>query len=173
MLKDRCTRRHLAELVLQIDILQSAILYAMHQQARGALLLKEALAFSETEGYIRPFVDDAKLIAPILKRIAGELPRSRRTPHLEKIFAACGISRHETAVPRSCGPGRHEALTRREIEILGWMAQGFQNKEIAQRACIAITTVKSHVSNILVKLDVKTRTQAILKSGEIELLKIK
>lgn len=173
ILKNRCILRHLAELVLQIDILQSATRYAMDQQAKGESLLKEALAFSETEGYIRPFVNDAKLIAPILQRIADKLPRARMTHHLETIFSACGISLHTTAASRNSGLGGHEALTQREIEILGWMAQGFQNKEIAQKACIAITTVKSHVSNILVKLDVKTRTQAILKSREIELLKMK
>ena len=53
-----------------------------------------------------------------------------------------------------------------------WVAQGFQNKEIAQKAFIAITTVKSHVSNILEKLNVRTRTQAILKAKEMKILEM-
>ena len=53
-------------------------------------------------------------------------------------------------------------------QIVKWMSQGCQNREIAHNARISINTVKGHVSNILVKLNVKTRTQAILKAGEMK-----
>jgi DNA-binding NarL/FixJ family response regulator len=52
-------------------------------------------------------------------------------------------------------------LTAREIEILEMMAEGATNQEIADRLVIALSTVKSHVRNVLSKLGVRNRTQAV------------
>lgn len=56
----------------------------------------------------------------------------------------------------------HEELTAREMEILLLMAEGRSNQEIADRLFIALKTVKTHVSNILSKLQVQDRTQAVI-----------
>jgi NarL family two-component system response regulator LiaR len=56
----------------------------------------------------------------------------------------------------------HEELTAREMEILLWMTKGKTNQEIADELFIALKTVKVHVSNILSKLDVQDRTQAVI-----------
>ncbi|MDQ0163372.1 response regulator transcription factor [Aeribacillus alveayuensis] len=56
----------------------------------------------------------------------------------------------------------HEELTKREMEILLLMAQGKTNQEIADELFIALKTVKTHVSNILSKLEVQDRTQAVI-----------
>ena len=56
----------------------------------------------------------------------------------------------------------HEELTSREMEILLLMAEGKTNQEIADQLFIALKTVKTHVSNILSKLQVQDRTQAVI-----------
>ncbi|RIW32267.1 DNA-binding response regulator [Bacillus salacetis] len=56
----------------------------------------------------------------------------------------------------------HEELTNREMEILLLMTEGKTNQEIADELFIALKTVKTHVSNILGKLDVADRTQAVI-----------
>ncbi|QFT90349.1 Transcriptional regulatory protein LiaR [Bacillus sp. THAF10] len=56
----------------------------------------------------------------------------------------------------------HEELTSREMEVLLLMTQGKTNQEIADELFIALKTVKVHVSNILAKLDVQDRTQAVI-----------
>lgn len=56
----------------------------------------------------------------------------------------------------------HEELTNREMEILLHMTQGKTNQEIADELFIALKTVKVHVSNILAKLQVQDRTQAVI-----------
>ncbi|MGE6376087.1 response regulator [Peribacillus muralis] len=56
----------------------------------------------------------------------------------------------------------HEQLTKREMEILLLMTQGKTNQEIADELYIALKTAKVHVSNILSKLDVQDRTQAVI-----------
>ncbi|CAH9053228.1 Transcriptional regulatory protein LnrK [Pseudoalteromonas holothuriae] len=61
-------------------------------------------------------------------------------------------------------------LTDREIDILKLMVSGLSNKEIAAKIFKAEGTVRNHVSNILSKLEVRDRTQAILKTLEMGLL---
>jgi len=51
-------------------------------------------------------------------------------------------------------------LTPREIEVLGLLAEGLTNQEIAERLVVSPTTVKTHVQNILQKMGVSDRTQA-------------
>ncbi|RNF40123.1 response regulator transcription factor [Planococcus salinus] len=62
--------------------------------------------------------------------------------------------RHEHAL--------HEELTEREMEILLLLANGYTNQEIADELFIALKTVKTHVSNLLAKLEVHDRTQAVI-----------
>lgn len=56
----------------------------------------------------------------------------------------------------------HEELTEREHEVLLLIAQGKTNQDIADELFIALKTVKTHVSNILSKLEVQDRTQAVV-----------
>ncbi len=55
-----------------------------------------------------------------------------------------------------------EPLTERELDVLRWVAQGQSNREIADKLVISETTVRTHVSNILSKLHLASRTQAAL-----------
>ena len=63
-------------------------------------------------------------------------------------------------------------ISKREYEILCEIAKGLSNREIAEKLFIAESTVKTHVSNILLKLDVKRRTQAIQKAKEIHIIPV-
>jgi two-component system, NarL family, response regulator LiaR len=59
-------------------------------------------------------------------------------------------------------PLADEALTQREVEVLRLIAQGHENKDIAEKLIISEATVRTHVSNILGKLHLASRTQAAL-----------
>lgn len=63
-----------------------------------------------------------------------------------------------------------DPLSPREIEIIQLLATGVSNKEIASKLVITEGTVKNHVSNILRKMDVQDRLQAVLKAQKIGLL---
>ena len=69
--------------------------------------------------------------------------------------------------PAEAMPGQ---LTERETDVLRMLARGQSNKEIARNLNISTTTVRSHVSNILMKLNVSNRTQAVLVAQEHHLL---
>lgn len=64
----------------------------------------------------------------------------------------------------------HEDLTEREMEILLLLAHGYTNQEIADELYIALKTVKSHVSNLLSKLEVHDRTQAVIYAFQHKLV---
>lgn len=61
-------------------------------------------------------------------------------------------------------------LSRRELEILGLLAEGCSNQEIAARLFISLSTVKTHNQNIFEKLEVKRRIQAVEKAKRLQLV---
>lgn len=63
-------------------------------------------------------------------------------------------------------PSKHESLTPRELEVLSLIGKGMSNKEIGEQLFIGIKTVKTHVSNILAKLEVEDRTQAAIYANK-------
>lgn len=68
------------------------------------------------------------------------------------------------------GESPAEPLTPREEEILGWVAQGLISREIAEKLSRSTATVEDHVKNILRKLRVGTRTQAVFQARSMGLL---
>lgn len=61
-----------------------------------------------------------------------------------------------------------ESLTAREREIFARLCEGMANKEVARSLALSEGTVKNHVSNILAKLGVRDRTQAVIRFGSME-----
>jgi DNA-binding NarL/FixJ family response regulator len=71
------------------------------------------------------------------------------------------LLRESTASHRAVSPPLVEALTPREIEVLGMMVEGWGNKEISTRLGISEHTVKFHVASIMGKLNASSRTEAV------------
>jgi len=95
-----------------------------------------------------------------------------RPSRLSRALERLGASRpaptpHEAWSPLAAHPGSPAAsastppLTDREKEILRWVAAGLQNKEIAQKLGISLATVRNHIHNILEKLDVHSKLEAV------------
>jgi two-component system, NarL family, response regulator LiaR len=61
-------------------------------------------------------------------------------------------------------------VTKREYEVLNLIAEGLSNQEIADRLFVSTSTVKTHTSNLFLKLEASRRTQAIQKAKELGLL---
>ena len=74
------------------------------------------------------------------------------------------------AVREKKGLPSGEVLTRRESEILRYLAAGLSNREVAAAINLSEGTVKNHVSSILAKLDVRDRTRAVLKAIDYGLI---
>lgn len=61
-------------------------------------------------------------------------------------------------------------ISKREYEVLELMAKGLSNQEIADKLFVSLNTVKTHTSNLFLKLDARRRTQAIQKAKELQLI---
>jgi DNA-binding CsgD family transcriptional regulator len=61
-------------------------------------------------------------------------------------------------------------ISSREYEVLELMAQGYSNQEIAEKLFVSLNTIKTHITNIFLKLEVKRRTQAVQRAKELQLI---
>ncbi|WP_406128319.1 response regulator [Streptomyces sp. NBC_00989] len=102
-------------------------------------------------GYVYKDVDPDALAGAIRSVHAGHIL-------LQPEVAGVLLSQEES----NSGQGRGGSLTEREREVLGLIADGRSNREIARTLVLSEKTVKTHVSNILMKLDLADRTQAAL-----------
>jgi NarL family two-component system response regulator LiaR len=109
-------------------------------------------------GYLLKDTEAEDLCRAIKSAAAGQVQLSPQ--------AAARLMR-EVRIPES-----PEALTQRELEVLRLLANGMANKEIARELGIGEKTVKTHVSNILSKLGVLSRTQAALHAIQIGLVAV-
>lgn len=65
---------------------------------------------------------------------------------------------------------RRLGISKREYEVLELISEGLSNQEIADKLFVSVSTVKTHSSNLFIKLDARRRTQAIQRAKELRLL---
>ena len=117
-------------------------------------------------GFLLKSVEAPRLIEAVRQVAAGDgVLEPGITRRLLQAFAATGPS---DAVPVTRPPGL-DTLTPREREVLGYLAEGLTNQQISRRMRIGETTVKTHVSRVLAKLDVRSRVQAAILARELGL----
>ena len=90
----------------------------------------------------------------------------RRTAQGDTVLAPAVAA---TLVRRASSPG--PVITEREVAILGLLADGLGNKDIARQLMVSEATIKSHLSHIYTKLDVDTRAAAVAKAIEQRIIR--
>jgi DNA-binding NarL/FixJ family response regulator len=123
--------------------------YDALQAGASGFLLKDVPAEALFEA-VRVIAGGEALLAPaITRRLIAEFARLR---------------------PRQVRPEALSELTPRETEILGLVAEGLSNREIAERLVLSDETVKTHVSHVLRKLGLRDRAQAVVVAYETGLV---
>ena len=123
--------------------------YDALQAGASGFLLKDVPAESLFDA-VRVIAGGEALLAPtITRRLIAEFARLR---------------------PRQVRPEALSELTPRETEILGLVAEGLSNREIAERLVLSDETVKTHVSHVLRKLGLRDRAQAVVVAYETGLV---
>jgi len=120
-------------------------------------------------GYLLKDIRSEEMAAAVRKIAAGEalIQPSLTRKVLAEFSRLAGAAESRPASAQEPLP---EPLTDREQEVLRALAGGLSNREIAEQMCITEGTVKNHVSNLIAKLAVRDRTQAVLKAQELGLI---
>ena len=137
-----------ATLVLTTFDDSELVLGALSAGARGYLL--KDVTFDQLLNAIRTLADGGTLLQPALT---------------DRLLRAVSVNR-----PNVYGIEQPGSLTGREQDVLRLAAAGFSNQEIATALHLAVGTVKNHMSNVLIKLGVRDRTQAVLRAFELGLM---
>jgi LuxR family maltose regulon positive regulatory protein len=162
---DATTARRRAGDLVRLHAIKAGILNRLDDTEAAAAELATAIDYGAPGGFVRSFLDEGAAIAGLFNH-----PLIR--DHTHRHYAQ-NIRRAFDAQPASLAQGNRgqiEALSLRELEVLRLVSSGQSNRGIAQELYISEPTVKKHVSNILGKLDVLNRTQAVNIAREMGVL---
>lgn len=135
-----------AKIIIVTSFLDDEKLYPALEAGATSYMLKTSKA-SEIADAVRSTFHGQSVLEP---EVTGKMMQRMRNPKQSELY---------------------EDLTNREMEILLLMTEGKSNQEIADELFIALKTVKVHVSNILSKLEVQDRTQAVIYAFKHSLVK--
>ncbi len=155
--------------VIEASILKAYAHHTIAEHAYAVENLTHALTLGAQSGYIRIFADEGKALLHLLEQYHNKI----RAPHtyVEEIMNILRVETSQPKIQTHPQTGELTPLTRRELDILQLLAAGKSNQEIAEECVLTLNTVKKHVGNILSKMGVANRTQAVMlakKLGWIE-----
>ncbi|MFC1857213.1 LuxR C-terminal-related transcriptional regulator, partial [Thermodesulfobacteriota bacterium] len=145
-------------------VLKALALNKLNKETESVDAVKKALKLAEPGGYVRVFVDEGQPMAELLEKMLdakADIPRA----FVKKILSDFKLRQLEKN-----DYGLIEPLSDRELEVLRFIAAGLSNKKITEQLFVSMSTVKTHLRNIYGKLDVHSRTEAIVKARDIGLL---
>jgi LuxR family transcriptional regulator, maltose regulon positive regulatory protein len=137
--------------------------------AEALFFISDALTKGESTGHIRTFVDEGRPLTPLLRRALSQGIASKYTAMLLGLIQA--EERQQRTVDGEAPSSQNSGpLSERELEVLRLLETGLSNPQIAARIVVSLSTTKTHVHNIMQKLDARTRTEAIARARQLKLI---
>lgn len=140
---------------VELCVLRALALAQLGEQHNALATLKRALSLAEPCDLVRVFRDEGAPLHFLLDKLKDVHP-----------YAHALLGETIAHLPE----GLTEALTEREMAILQAIAGGASNADIAETFVISVATVKKHISNLFLKLNVNNRTQAVARAREWQIL---
>ena len=153
--------------IIEILTLQSLVRQGQGDTKRALTILQNALQLAQPQGYIRLFVDEGPAMAALLNLLANHPQVGAYARQLLEVYG--DFVKTESAV-ETTPAGLLEPLSEKELETLRYMMSGLNNKEIGDKMFVSNNTIKTHIKHIYQKLQVNSRTQAVLRARELNLL---
>lgn len=153
---------------LKAMVLQAEAFHITGNENKATDFLAEALGVAKPNGFIRLFVDEGTPMAELLSTASLQGIHQEYIKKLLKAFnPEPNIDTSKISPPTS---QLLEPLSPRELEVLHLLAKGLSNQQICQSLFLALDTVKGHNRRIFDKLNVKSRSEAIARAHELDLL---
>jgi LuxR family maltose regulon positive regulatory protein len=159
--------------LLEILILETLAHAALREVSQANTTLMQALRLAQPANYQRLFLDEGQLMATILQSTLKEIQEPELRAHVRRlldVFTQAQVQAPSFPVPPQVASPLLEPLTPQEQRVLRLLAEGASNQQIANQLVVSLVTVKKHMSNLLGKLGVANRTQAIVRAREYGLL---
>jgi len=158
--------------MMEILALQALILQAEGDRVRAVNILGRALSLAEPEGYVRMFVDEGAPMAALLRRLPSDEVSPQYVGRLLVVLRQSGWDNQlslDATIPKNRRP-LPEPLSQRELEVLRLVASGRSNREIARELYVSLATVKTHINNTYRKLGANSRTRAVARARDLNLV---
>lgn len=146
--------------MIEILILQALVLDYGGDMIAARQALRRALELAQPGSLIRTFLDAGPALAPLLAKIEG--------PYAQRLYQAFRTELQGRDDEKTAAATLN--LTPREYEILREIAAGLANKEIEEKLVISQNTVRTHIKNLYSKLGVSSRTQAVKRARDLNLV---
>ena len=160
---------------LKLQVLQALALLRSGSAAdiaAAVALMVKLLQVAQAEGFVRLLLDEGPAVASLLRRTRAALHEGaggRSDPLLDdcvqRLIGLCGDEGQpdETDARPAALPAAplDEPLTRKEIRVLQLLAEGYSNSAMAEKLFVSDSTVRTHLRNINMKLNARSRTQAV------------
>lgn len=160
-----CARNRRA---LSLKVLRALALQRTGDAAAAIDEIGEVLQAASQEGFMRLILDEGPALGALVHRYAAVQHEGMRgagndpilADYLQRMLQAVGTAAPgEVEAPN--GDAMKEPLTRKEIRVLQLLAEGYSNSAMAEKLFVSDSTVRTHLRNINMKLDAKSRTQAV------------
>ena len=142
-------------------LLESVLSWRQKGPSAAQKILTATIAMAGEEHYISPFAELRGELQELLEKTWTQLPDAPFVDAIGRLYGLTDMKEHASLA---------EPISDREQGVLELIAQGLSNQDIADRLHISLHTVKTHARRINAKLEVKSRTQAIVRARELGLL---
>ena len=160
-LKNTAKSNYMLEDLVETSILCTILFLKTGNSAAAKKSLIEAISLAEKENLFMFFVEEEADIFSLLVEIYRSIPS--RLTDIQKLFVKTVLS---IIKKRRSQNSLLEVLSNRELDVLKLISDNMTNQEIAESLFISLNTVKTHVKNIHLKLDVASRANAVVKGKE-------
>jgi LuxR family maltose regulon positive regulatory protein len=159
-------KKNLGYYLIRLLILQALAYHGLRQEPQALVSLKRALTIAAPGGFVRTFMVNGPALVSLLhqERLAGVLP-----DYVDRLLVTSEQITQHRPIRAVTTPSMVEPLSAREMEVLKLLSQGCTDKKIAETLVVARETVHKHLKNIYGKLDVHSRTEAIIRAQELNL----
>ena len=153
------------ELYVEVELLKVKILLLRGKETDAGNCVANLLKITQVEGYVRMYVNEGSEIECLIKEIkqqkkikSSEQLNAVSTEYLNKLIKAF---ENEKKTNKSASGN---VLSARELDTLKLLAEDYSNQQIADELYISLNTVKTHLKNINLKLEVDSRIKAVEKA---------